>query len=126
MNYTLHKDLQTRPVIKISVLCLSLVLTACQKPKEEPVVPSENQSKIELIQQDVIPVEQGTSTQRTTFSGTIKAVNQSSIQSQFMATATAVNVQVGQQVRRGQTLVELNNQDNAYRWAKSKSNLTSG
>ena len=125
MNYTLHKDLQTRPVIKISVLCLSLVLTACQKPKEEPVVPSENQSKIELIQQDVIPVEQGTSTQRTTFSGTIKAVNQSSIQSQFMATATAVNVQVGQQVSRGQALVELNNQDNASRLAQSKANLAS-
>ena len=125
MNYTLHKDLQTRPVLKISVLCLSLVLTACQKPKEEPVAPSENQSKIELIQQDVIPVEQGNSTQMTAFSGTIKAINQSSIQSQVMATATAVHGQVGQQVSRGQTLVELNNQDNAARLAQSKANLAS-
>lgn len=125
MKYTLHQDQQTRPVLKISVLCISLVLAACQKSEEKPIQAQETPRQIELIQQDIVRIEQGSSTQRTAFSGTIKAVNQSSIQSQVMATATAVNVQVGQQVNRGQILVELNNQDNASRLAQSKANLAS-
>ena len=41
------------------------------------------------------------------------------------ATATAVNVQVGQSVSKGQVLVRLNNQDNAARLTQAQANLRS-
>jgi len=63
--------------------------------------------------------------QKTAFTGTIRAVNQSSIQAQVTATATSVNAQVGQRVQKGQVLVRLNNQDNAARLAQAQANRAS-
>ena len=98
---------------------------ACQKQDEKPVVSPAAINQLELIQQDVVKIENGTANDRTTFSGTIRAVNQSSVQSQVMASATSVQVNVGQNVIRGQTLVTLNNQDNAARLAQARANLAS-
>lgn len=67
----------------------------------------------------------GTSIQKSAFTGTIRAVNQSSIQAQVSATATSVNAQVGDNVAKGQILVRLNNQDNAARLAQARANLAS-
>ena len=106
---------------KISILCFSTFFVACQK--NEPEQPSENIKKIELIQQDLVPIQLGTSVNQTNFTGTIRAVNQSSIQAQVTATATQVNAKIGQSVTQGQVLVRLNNQDNAARLAQSQANL---
>lgn len=106
-----------------STLCLSLLLCACQKNEIEQPVATTN--KIELIQQDLVLVKDGFSVAKTAFTGTLRAVNQSSIQAQVTATATAVNAQVGQAVSKGQVLVRLNNQDNAARLAQAQANLSS-
>jgi RND family efflux transporter MFP subunit len=105
-----------------SILCLSLFLTACQKDEIEK--PVETKTKIELIQKDLVSVKDGTSIAKSAFTGTIRAVNQSSIQAQVTATATQVYVQVGQAVSKGQVLVRLNNQDNAARLAQAQANLS--
>ncbi|OTG76925.1 efflux transporter periplasmic adaptor subunit [Acinetobacter terrae] len=106
-----------------STLCLSLLLCACQK--NEIKQPVETTNKIELIQQDLVLFKDGSSVAKTAFTGTLRAVNQSSIQAQVTATATAVNAQVGQAVSKGQVLVRLNNQDNAARLAQAQANLSS-
>ncbi|WP_291370759.1 MULTISPECIES: efflux RND transporter periplasmic adaptor subunit [unclassified Acinetobacter] len=110
------------PYLTSSILCLSLLLTACQKDEiEQPV---ETKTKIELIQKDLVSVKDGTSIAKSAFTGTIRAVSQSSIQAQVTATATQVYVQVGQAVSKGQVLVRLNNQDNAARLAQAQANLS--
>ncbi|OTG62992.1 efflux transporter periplasmic adaptor subunit [Acinetobacter sp. ANC 3903] len=105
-----------------SVLCLTLLLTACQKNEIEK--PVETTTKIELIEKDLVSVKNGTSVAKSAFTGTLRAVNQSSIQAQVTATATQVYVQVGQSVAKGQVLVRLNNQDNAARLAQAQANLS--
>ncbi|MEG2807412.1 MAG: efflux RND transporter periplasmic adaptor subunit, partial [Acinetobacter sp.] len=93
--------------------------------KNEPVQQAETPKSIEVIPQDLVAVQSGNSVQKTAFTGTIRAVNQSSIQAQVSATATSVNAQVGQTVSKGQVLVRLNNQDNAARLAQARANLAS-
>lgn len=105
-----------------SLLCLSM-LSACQKNEVEPSV--ETIKKIELIPQDLVLVQNGSAVAKTPFTGTLRAVNQSSIQAQITATVTEVNAQVGQTVSQGQILVRLNNPDNAARLAQAKANLSS-
>lgn len=102
-------------------LCLCVLLTGCQK--EENVSLEKPIPKIELIQDDLVKLEYGQAISKTAFTGTIRAVNQSSLQAQVNATATAVNAQVGDRVQKGQVLVQLNNQDNAARLAQSQANL---
>lgn len=108
---------------KLSLFCLSLTLAACQKDEKQETVKTQN--KIELIQQDLVPIQQGSAVSKTAFTGTIRAVQQSSIQAQVTATATNVTAEVGQQVYKGQILVHLNNQDNASRLAQAQANLAS-
>ena len=115
---------QVLPILKLSPLCLCLLLSACQK-QDEVTSPTSSTAKIELIAEDLVQFQEGPSIQRTAFTGTIRAVNQSSIQAQVTATATAVSVQVGQAVQKGQVLVRLNNQDNAARLAQAQANLAS-
>ncbi|WP_180168142.1 efflux RND transporter periplasmic adaptor subunit, partial [Acinetobacter sp. YH12035] len=119
----MHSAQQSSPFLKLSLLCISLALAACQKEDPQQSVKPEN--KIELIQQDLVTIEQGNAISKTAFTGTIRAVNQSSIQAQVTATATNVNAEVGQRVSKGQVLVRLNNQDNAARLAQSQANLAS-
>ena len=104
-------------------ICIStcLLLTACQKPPE--TASTSNQGSIELIQQDLVPLNYGESIDKTSFTGTIRAVNQSSLQSQVTATATVVRAEVGDAIQQGQILVQLNNQDNEARLAQAKANL---
>jgi len=107
----------------IGLICLSLAFVGCQK--SEPVATENPVAKVELIQQDLVRIQHGSSVSKTTFTGTIRAVNQSTIQAQVTATATSVNAQVGQTVQKGQVLVRLNNQDNAARLAQAQANLAS-
>ena len=104
------------------VLCRRRV-SACKKNEVKPSV--ETIKKIELIPQDLVLVQDGSAVAKTPFTGTLRAVNQSSIQAQITATATEVNAQVGQTVSQGQILVRLNNPDNAARLAQAKANLSS-
>ena len=110
------------PYLTGSILCLSLFLTSCQKDEIEK--PVETKTKIELIEKDLVSVKDGISIAKSAFTGTLRAVNQSSIQAQVTATATQVYVQVGQAVSKGQVLVRLNNQDNAARLAQAQANLS--
>ena len=107
--------------LTVGLLCLSLHLTACQKNEIEK--PVNTTTKIELIEKDLVSVKNGTSVAKSAFTGTLRAVNQSSIQAQVTATATQVYVQVGQSVAKGQVLVRLNNQDNAARLMQAQANL---
>ncbi len=120
-TYAGHK--RAGHVFKISLICLSLGLGACHK--NETAQPAESSNKIELIAQDLTPVQLGSSVTKTGFTGTIRAMNQSSIQAQVTATASAVSAQVGQHVNKGQILVRLNNQDNAARLAQAQANFAS-
>jgi RND family efflux transporter MFP subunit len=116
----LHKN---KHFFTYGILCFSLVLSACQKPVEQVEVAT--QHPIELIAADLVAVKTGTAIERANFTGTIRAIHQSSIQAQVSATATQVYVQVGQRVNAGQRLVQLNNQDNAARLAQARANLAS-
>lgn len=109
---------------KLSLISLSLILAACNQ-QEVPKTTASEPKKIELIPQDLIPVKEGSLAAQTAFTGTIRAVQQSSIQAQVSATATAVTANVGQKVQKGQVLVRLNNQDNAARLAQAQANLAS-
>lgn len=120
-----HSIFDQKHLIRVSILCLSLSLIACNKSDVAPEKVENKPQQIELIQQDLIQVEQGEANNESAFSGTIRAINQSSIQAQVTATASQVNAQVGQTVAQGQVLVQLNNQDNAARLAQSNANLAS-
>lgn len=105
-----------------SFLCL-LLLNACQKNEVETT--SKNLNQIELIPEDLSPFTEDVSIAKTAFIGTIRAVNQSSIQAQVTATATSIHAEIGQAVTKGQVLLRLNNQDNAARLAQAQANLAS-
>ena len=122
-HFTFFNGNRTAHFLKSGVLCLSIALSACQK--NETAQPAESIKTIELIQQDLVAVQHGASVSKTDFTGTVRAVNQSSIQAQVTATAAAVNAQIGQSVVKGQVLIRLNNQDNAARLAQAKANLAS-
>ncbi|WP_227548222.1 hypothetical protein [Acinetobacter sp. RF14B] len=83
-----------RSVLMMSALCLNLLLLGCSQNESAP--PATTPQTIELIPQDLVAVKAGNLVQKTAFTGTIRAVNQSSIQAQVTATATSVNAQVGQ------------------------------
>lgn len=109
------------PIFRIATIGLCILLSACQKSEtENKTIASE---KVELIQQDLVTPQQGSAISKTAFTGTVRAVNQSSIQAQVTATATSVYVKIGDSVQRGQTLLRLNNQDNAARLAQARANL---
>ena len=109
------------PIFRIATIGLCILVSACQKSEtENKTISSE---KVELIQQDLVTPQQGSAISKTAFTGTVRAVNQSSIQAQVTATATSVYVKIGDSVQRGQTLLRLNNQDNAARLAQARANL---
>ena len=125
MQTTHHRALIWPSTLNLSVLCISLLLSACQKQPETTAQTQSKPNQLELIQQDLVRVEQSAAVHRSDFNGTIRAVQQSSIQAQVSATATQVNADVGQRVAQGQVLLRLNNQDNAARLAQSRANLAS-
>lgn len=75
-----------------------MILAACHQ--QEAPKPQHLNQKIELIPQDLITVKEGSLAAQTAFTGTIRAVQQSSIQAQVSATATSVNANVGQKVQK--------------------------
>lgn len=113
---------------QLGILSLCFFSVACSQPetpKEKVPLQTTENNKIELIQQDLITAQIGSAISKTPFSGTIRAINQSSVQTQVSATATHVTAQVGQKVQAGQVIIQLNNQDNAARLAQSRANLMS-
>jgi len=121
----MHKmHLTPSTIFKLSIISLCLILAACNQQETNKTTASAP-AKIELIPQDLIAVKEGALDSQTAFTGTIRAVQQSSIQAQVSATATTVTTNVGQQVQKGQVLVRLNNQDNVARLAQARANLAS-
>ncbi len=120
--HTMHLTPST--FFKLSIISLCLILAACNQ-QETTQTSASAPVKIELIPQDLIAVKEGALDSQTAFTGTIRAVQQSSIQAQVSATATNVTANVGQQVQKGQVLVRLNNQDNVARLAQARANLAS-
>jgi RND family efflux transporter MFP subunit len=116
---------KNKQYLTTSLLCLSLVLSACGQSEPPPKATSNQFNTIELIAEDLTTAKIGALSEKVAFTGTIRAVEQSSIQAQVSATATNVNAQVGDQVTKGQVLVRLNNQDNAARLAQARANLAS-
>lgn len=119
----LNKLCSSHFILFIGILSLNLSLSGCDK--REPIQKQDTPQAIELIAQDLVAVKAGDSVQMAAFTGTIRAVNQSSIQAQVTATASNVNVQVGDKVQKGQLLLRLNNQDNAARLAQAQANQAS-
>ena len=115
----------TTRLFKVSLLCLGMTLAACDKKTESQTQQTPAETTIELIQQDLVPISQGTAVESTSFTGTVRAIEQSTIQALVTATATSVNAQVGQNVSKGQVLVRLDNHDNAARLAQARANLSS-
>lgn len=109
--------------VKITTLCLTFSLFGCHQQEQQSTVSTNKPQPIEMIQKDIIAVQTGAVRNKVSFSGTIRAVNQSSIQSRVSATVSQVHVQVGQQISKNEVLVELNNQDNASRLAQTQANL---
>lgn len=119
-------DLQIKTIAYAFTLSFPLFLLGCaDKTPSTPVDTQPKTNTIELVNADLAPVKVGSLTQSRTFTGTIQAVQQSSVQAQVSATAQQVLVDVGQFVDRGQTLVRLNNQDNSARLAQAQANLAS-
>ena len=116
---------KNKQYLTTSLLCLSLVLSACGQSEPPPKATSNQFNTIELIAEDLTTAKIGALSEKVAFTGTIRAVEQSSIQAQVSATATNVNAQVGDQVTKGQVLVRLNSQDNAARLAQARANLAS-
>jgi RND family efflux transporter MFP subunit len=104
-----------------SLLCLCLTLSGCEK--EAQPLENKDSSQIELITADLVQVSSANAVETAGFTGTIRAMKQSTIQAQVSATATDVLVDVGQQVQPNQVLVRLNNQDNQARLAQARANL---
>ena len=124
MQSLLQKVFDPFIFVQIFIFSLLIGLTGCHKQKEEQAVKQASKSQaIELIEKDVIDVKTSTIRNKVAFSGTIRAVNRSTIQSQVNATATTVNAQVGQKVNKNQILVVLNNHDNAARLSQAQANL---
>lgn len=125
MQLTTHHSLQNANKYALAAtLCMSLWLSGCQKDENSTPQPEQKSQQIEMIAADLVPVQSGSSNLRYAFTGTLRAINQSSVQTQVSATATEVFAQVGQQISKGQVLVRLNNQDNAARLAQSRANLS--
>ena len=114
MHSSIQRVFDPYNIFKISTLCLGITLVGCHKQEEKITTVDSKNQPLELIQKDVIAVQSGTTQNKVNFSGTIRAVNQSSIQAQ-----------VGQNIAKGQILVELNNQDNSARLAQTKASLAS-
>ncbi|MCH4246359.1 MAG: efflux RND transporter periplasmic adaptor subunit [Acinetobacter populi] len=120
-----------RPKIKINSLLMfiglhlfCMGLLGCDKSSQQQQSEKTlNTTPIDIIAADLVAVKQGYLQQKTTFTGSIQAVNHTSIQSQVSATVLQVSADVGQMVNKGQLLVQLNNQDNAARLAQAKANL---
>ncbi|ANF82331.1 efflux transporter periplasmic adaptor subunit [Acinetobacter sp. NCu2D-2] len=112
-----------RSLIVAGMFGLAITLSACDRNEKTETPPTPQ--AIELIQDDLVAVKSGESVQTTAFTGTIRAINQSSLQAQVSATATTVTAQVGDRVQKGQILVRLNNQDNAARLAQAQANKAS-
>lgn len=105
----------------IGVLSLSFVLSGCQKPVETAA--EKKAQPIELIAADLIAIETGNTVEKVKFTGTLRSINQSNVQSQVSAIVNQVNVQVGETVSQNQVLIQLNNQDNQARLAQARANL---
>lgn len=119
-------DLQTKITTLTLALAFSFFSVGCgQEEKSTVTKPIESPKTVELIQADLVELKTGSLTQSKPFTGTIQAVSQSSVQAQVSATALQVNFDVGQYVQKGQTLVRLNNQDNAARLSQAQANLAS-
>ncbi|WP_130802383.1 efflux RND transporter periplasmic adaptor subunit [Acinetobacter ihumii] len=118
----------SRTTFYFPVLCLisfSFVLAACHRSTPTESSKADTTEHIDMIQQDLVHVSTGVLERKTAFTGSIRATQHSSIQAQVSATATQVNAEVGQQIKKDQILVRLNNQDNAARLAQAQANLAS-
>ena len=102
--HTMHLTPST--FFKLSIISLCLILAACNQ-QETTQTSASAPVKIELIPQDLIAVKEGALDSQTAFTGTIRAVQQSSIQAQVSATATNVTANVGQQVQKGSSSGEI-------------------
>ena len=120
----LHMYIQAFFLRLLLLFCCGFLLSACQKQPESQSNSVAPITVIDMIPQDLAPVKLGHAVQKTAFTGTIRAVNQSSIQAQVSATVTQINAQIGQKVQKGQWLVKLNNQDNTARLAQAQANLS--
>lgn len=119
-------DLQIKTTTFAITFALSTLLIGCSKaPESTASAPTQPTNTIELIQADLVPVQIGRLNSAHPFTGTIQAVNQSSVQAQVSATALNIFADIGQYVNKGQTLVTLNNQDNAARLSQAQANLAS-
>lgn len=110
----------------LGILSASVVLVACDNHETKQTANANTATApLRMIAQDVVKVSTGTIENKTAFTGTIRATQQSSIQSQITATVTQINAEVGQHVQKNQILIRLNNQDNAARLAQAQANLAS-
>lgn len=102
-------------------------LAACHKsPSDEP--PAQTVTKaapIALLPSDVVTTQYGSLVAHIPFTGTIQSKSQTTIQAQNTATASHIWVDVGQQVSKGQKLVQFSNADYNTQLNSAKAQLNS-
>jgi RND family efflux transporter MFP subunit len=109
--------------VRLCTACaLSVLLIACQKTDTPPV--SETPVQLELIGSDLVKPQYRSLSSQIRFTGTLQAKQRTSVQAQTSGTVLQVYANSGSYIKKGQTLLRLNNQDDQARLLQARANYT--
>jgi RND family efflux transporter MFP subunit len=113
-----------RTVVIIGCLLSPLGLVGCQRDQSAPR--STKQTRVlELSQRDVVTAKIQTLQSSAAISGTLQALESTTLQAQVAATIQHINIREGDIVKRGDVLMTLHNSDLQARLAQAQANLAS-
>ncbi len=113
-----------RALSMTSGLLIPLALSGCQT--DQPTASTEAAVRVlELSQRDVVTVNTQSLQSRAAMSGTLQALQSTTLQAQVSATIERVKVREGDVVKRGDVLITLYNSDLQSRLAQAQANLAS-
>ncbi|WP_410472608.1 efflux RND transporter periplasmic adaptor subunit [Faucicola mancuniensis] len=126
-----------KKLVLACVVGLSMILTACERPNatqssnnaDNPATASTAQAlkndEIQLLSSDVITAKAERYQPSVTITGTLQASDTATVQSTVSAKVQQVLVKVGQTVKKGQSLVRLDNQDSENQLAQAQADVAS-
>lgn len=106
-----------KTIITASFILL-LILTACSGDKNEKTI-----AELPAVAVEVQEVASGSSAKFISASGTLESEKRAVISTRMMGYVTALNVQTGQKVRKGQLLVSIQNEDLQARKAQAEAGV---